>query len=184
MIYSRQELKKLGFTRIGKNVQISKLVKFYALKGKIGANSRIDDYCIIKGNIEIGRNVHIGAFSYLAAVGSNIKIKELTGVSARCTFIATSDDFIGNYLTNPTVDKKFRKIIKKDILIGRNVSIGTGAIILPGAKIKDSASIISGSIVNQKIKSGYIYGNVRVNKYYLKKKIELINKKIRNFKKK
>ena len=41
--FSVKELKKKGFKKIGKNVQISKNVNFYNFKGSIGSNCRIDD---------------------------------------------------------------------------------------------------------------------------------------------
>ena len=47
--FSTKELKKKGFIKVGKNVQISKNVNFYNFKGSIGSNCRIDDYCVFIG---------------------------------------------------------------------------------------------------------------------------------------
>lgn len=179
--FSINELKSLGFKKIGKNVQISKLVKFYQFNGTIGSSTRIDDFCVLKGNIEIGRNVHISSFSYLAAVGSKITIGDLTGISSRTTIVSTSDDFSGDYLTNPTVNEKFRKIIKKRINIGKNVSLGSSVVLLPGANLGDSCSIISGSVVSKKVKSGSVYGCKRLNQIFFQKNLDKINKKINKF---
>ena len=49
--FSAKELKKKGFKKIGKNVQISKNVYFYNFKGSIGSNCRIDDNCVFVGKI-------------------------------------------------------------------------------------------------------------------------------------
>ena len=183
MFYSNDQLKKLGFKKIGKNVQISNLCRFYKFKGNVGNNTRIDDYCIFKGNINIGKNVHISSFCYFAAVESKISIGDLTGISNKVSIYGVSDDFIGNYLTNPTVDKKFRNIIKGEVQIGKNVSIGAHVIILPKSKIGDSVSVGASSIVNRKLKSGYIYVSTNSLKKVIKKDVKLINKKLKNFKK-
>jgi len=183
MFYSNDQLKKLGFKKIGKNVQISNLCRFYEFEGKVGNNTRIDDYCIFKGNINIGKNVHISSFCYFAAVGSKITIGDLTGISNKVSIYGVSDDFIGNYLTNPTVDKKFRNIIKGDVHIGKNVSIGAHVLILPKSKIGDSVSVGASSIVNRELKSGYVYVSTNSLKKVIKKDMKSINKKLKNFKK-
>jgi len=54
--FSVTELKKKGFKKIGKNVQISKNVNFYKFHGSIGSNCRIDDNCIFIGKISIGNH--------------------------------------------------------------------------------------------------------------------------------
>ena len=183
MYYSYEELLKIGFKRIGKNVKVSRLAKFYAFKGSIGNNSRIDDFAILKGNIKIGRNVHISSFDYLAAVGSLITIGNYTGISANVLIFSVTDDYFGNFMTNPTVDKKFRKTIKGPVKIGENVSIGAGSVLLPNIKIGHSASIGALSLVNRNVKSGYIYLN-RGNETYMKiKDTNVIKKKIKKFKK-
>ena len=183
MFYSNDQLKKLGFKKIGKNVQISNLCRFYKFKGNVGNNTRIDDYCIFKGNINIGKNVHISSFCYFAAVESKISIGDLTGISNKVSIYGVSDDFIGNYLTNPTVDKKFRNIIKGEVQIGKNGSIGAHVLILPKTKIGDSVSVGASSIVNRNLKSGYVYVSTNSLKKVIKKDVKLINKRLKNFKK-
>ena len=183
--YSKEELKSLGFKKIGSDAKISRSVKIYGFTGTIGSKSRIDDYTILKGNIDIGSYVHISSFCYFAAVGSYIKIGKLTGISARTSIFAVTDDFIGDYLTNPTVNKKFRNIIKGDVLIGNNISIGANSLILPDIKIADHSSIAAFSIINKNIlKKGSIYGNNIKTKKIYQKNIDRILKKQKKFLKK
>ena len=113
MYYTNRELKNLGFSRVGKNVQVSKLAQFYSIKGSIGDNSRIDDFAILKGHITIGKYVHISSFDYLASVGGLISIGNYTGISANVSIYSVTDDYIGNYMTNPTVKTKFRNITEE-----------------------------------------------------------------------
>jgi acetyltransferase-like isoleucine patch superfamily enzyme len=59
-----------------------------------------------------------------------------------------SDDFRNNYICD-------------DIIIGNNVWIGGGAIILAGSKIGDNSVIAAGTIVNTTIPSNTVYYNKR-----------------------
>jgi galactoside O-acetyltransferase len=61
--YSEIELSKLGLKDYGKNVLISKKCSIYSPeKISIGNNVRIDDFCILSGNIILGSNIHISTF--------------------------------------------------------------------------------------------------------------------------
>ena len=65
--YSKDELKKIGFKSIGKNVKISTKTSIYEPeKMEIGDNSRIDDFCLLSGKISIGKFVHIVPYCNLA----------------------------------------------------------------------------------------------------------------------
>ncbi|MBK2297214.1 acyltransferase, partial [Francisella philomiragia] len=58
--YTEEQLGKLGFKYVGKNVKISDKASIYNHDQiEIGDNSRIDDFCVISGKLQIGRNVHI-----------------------------------------------------------------------------------------------------------------------------
>jgi dTDP-4-amino-4,6-dideoxy-D-glucose acyltransferase len=53
--YTEIELKQIGFKSIGENVLISKKCSIYGEQNiSIGNRVRIDDYCILVGNITIG----------------------------------------------------------------------------------------------------------------------------------
>ena len=63
--YSRDELKKLGLKSFGKNIQISRNTKIYdPEKLSIKNNVRIDDFCILTGNIVLGNYIHISPFCW------------------------------------------------------------------------------------------------------------------------
>jgi len=68
--YSTQELKKMGFGSIGKDVRISKAATLYNNhRIFIGDNVRIDNFCVLalsgKAKLFIGSNVHISVFSFI-----------------------------------------------------------------------------------------------------------------------
>ena len=62
--YTNDELLDLGFQCVGSHVLISRKASLYGTKGmQIGDNVRIDDFCILSGEITLGSNIHIGAYS-------------------------------------------------------------------------------------------------------------------------
>ena len=77
--YSEEELLKIGFKSIGKGCLISRKTSFYGVdKISIGNNVRIDDFCILSGNITLGNNIHISA--YVALYGAEgIVFEDYTG---------------------------------------------------------------------------------------------------------
>ncbi len=67
--YSNDELKKIGFKSIGKNIKISTKASIYEPENiEIGDRSRIDDFCLLSGKISIGKFVHLAPYCNLAGV--------------------------------------------------------------------------------------------------------------------
>ena len=58
--FSESELKAIGFLKYGKNVLVSRKASIYNPEQMIlGDNIRIDDFCILSGNIKLGSYIHI-----------------------------------------------------------------------------------------------------------------------------
>lgn len=78
-IFSYEELKKMGFRSLGKEVKIWKTACFYNRdKISIGDFVEIKSFCIIEGNVFLEQNVSIGEFCYLSAMINHIVIKKNT----------------------------------------------------------------------------------------------------------
>jgi len=163
MFYSREELEKIGFKSIGENVLISDKTSIYNPQNiEIGSNVRIDDFCVISaGNkgIIIGNNVHIAVFCSLIGQGEII-LKNFSGLSSRVSIYSSTDDYSGNYLTNPTVDDKFTNVISGDVILGKHVIVGSGSLILPNVSVGDFSSVAALSMVSKDVESGVIVGGV------------------------
>ena len=179
--FSVKELKKKGFKKIGKNVQISKNVNFYNFKGSIGSNCRIDDNCVFIGKISIGNYVHIAAFNLLSASRHNNKItvSSFTGIGPRCYISCSTEDYLADDISNPTINKKLRKnIIFSDIAIGENVLVGAGCTIIPRNKKKinigNNVSIATNTIIFNTIRNN----SVVYNPYFFKNNSLKIKKNI------
>ena len=146
--YSEEENKKLGFQMIGKNVKISRKACIYGAENiVIGNNVRIDDFCILSGKIKVGDYIHIAAYSALYAGDAGIIIQDFTNISSKVVIYAVSDDYSGEYMTNPLIPEKYKNTIKKEVFIEENVIIGSGCTILPGVTLKEGSSFGSMSLV-------------------------------------
>lgn len=148
--YSKEELSQLGLNKYGENVLISRNTAIYGADNiKIGDNVRIDDFCILSGKIILGNNVHVSAGVLIFAGDYGVILNDYSGVSSRTAIYAASDDYSGEYMTNPTVPDEFRNVIGGTVYIGKHALIGTGCTILPGVKINDGASVGAMSLINK-----------------------------------
>jgi galactoside O-acetyltransferase len=157
--YSKNELVEIGFKSIGDNVLISNRCSIYNPKNiELGNNVRIDDFCVISagnGGIKLGNNVHIAIFCSLMG-NEEIVMKDFSGLSSRVSIYTSTDDYSGEFMTNPTVNKEFPNVISGKVILGKHVIIGAGTIILPNVEIEDYSAIGSLSLVNKNISESKI----------------------------
>lgn len=159
--YSQEELAKLGLKCYGKDVLISKKASIYGVADiALGNNVRIDDFCVLSGNIRIGNYVHIAVYSALFGGQAGIEMKDFSGLSSKSVIYAASDNYSGSTLTNPTVSEKYRGLIERRVTVGRHVVVGTGSTILPGVEIGDGCAIGSMSLVNKSLEQWGIYAGI------------------------
>lgn len=158
--YKPFELKEFGFKSVGINVLISRKTSFYNPSNIcIGNHVRIDDYCVIaagEGGILIGSHVHIAIMSSIQGKG-RVTISDFCGLSSRVAIYSSSDDYSGEFLTNPTVPNEFRGVTDGDVFLGKHVIIGSGSVILPNVVLEEGVAIGALSLVNMNCESYYIY---------------------------
>ena len=147
---SQSEILKMGFAKVGNNVQISERASFYGIdKISLGNNVRIDDFCVLSagaGGIEIGNYIHIAVYSLLIGAGK-ITIEDYCNISSRVSIYSSSDDPSGEMLTNPTVPSHLTNVIKKDVTLKKHVLVFGNTTILPGVTLNEGAVIGSHSLV-------------------------------------
>lgn len=155
---SETQLKNLGFKFLGANVKISDKASLYNCDQiSIDTNSRIDDFCVVSGNISIGKNVHLAPFTLLAGGSEGITMEDFSGCAYHVQIFSQSDDYSGRTLTNPTVPAKFKKETKKAVIIRKHVIIGTSSIVFPGVEIMEGCSIGAMTLVNKSTQPWGIY---------------------------
>lgn len=163
--YNEEELKLLGFKKYGKKVLISKKASIYNPSSMvIGDYVRVDDFCILSGDICFGNYIHISAYSSIFAGNAGVEIGDFSGISSRCAIYAISDDYSGNFLSNAMAPSQYRNVESKKVTIGKHVIIGTGSTVLPGANIADCISIGCMSLVNKSLSVSGIYCGIPVKR--------------------
>ena len=95
--------------------------------------------------------------------------------------IGISDDYSGKSMTNPTVNKKFKKTKESSVMIGKHAIIGTNSLVLPGGSLDDYSALGSMSLLNKKINKFEIFFGVPARK--LKKRSKEILKTFKQYKK-
>ena len=162
--YTTDEINSLGFKLVGENVLISKKASFYGIENiSLGNNVRIDDFCILSGKITLGSHIHISA--YCALYGTyGIEMQDYTGLSPRCTVFSATDDFSGNYLISPMVDKELTNVSGGKVLIEKFSQIGAGTVILPKLTIEEGVAVGAMSLVNKTLTKRTIYAGIPAKK--------------------
>lgn len=182
--YTNEELKIFGFKEIGENVFISRKASIYSPnKISIGNNVRIDDFCILSGNIKIGNYVHISAFCALYGK-YGIEISDYCGCSPRCILFSASDDFSGEYMVSPMVDDKYTKVSGGPIKMEKYSQLGANSIVMPNITISEGAATGTFTFINKNLDLWKIYIGIPV-KYYSDRKqnIKELSYKFENEKK-
>jgi galactoside O-acetyltransferase len=152
-----EDIATIGFKKVGSNVLISRLAQFYGAKNmEIGDNVRIDDFCILSGEIKLGSHIHIAA--YCALYGKfGIEMKDYTGLSPRRTIFSANDDFSGNYLISPMVPEQFTNVTGGKVILKRFVQIGTNSVILPNVTLNEGVAVGAMSLVKKNLDEWGIY---------------------------
>lgn len=152
-----EELNMLKLAKCGKNVLISKFAKIvHPEKLKIGNNVRIDNYCVLIGDISIGDYVHIAAFSLISG-HCGIEIEAFCSISARVTLYSVIDDYSGEFLVNPTLPRQYRSELSGRICLQKHVALGIGATIFPRVTIGEGAVVGAHSLVVLPLKEWGVY---------------------------
>ena len=163
--FSEDALVNLKLKYLGKNVKISEKASIQNPSLlSIGDNSRIDDFCVVSGNVEIGKNVHLAVYSHISGGNAGVVMEDFSGLAFGVHVVAESDDYTGESLTNPTVPMEYKKPICKKIRIGKHVIIGAQSVVLPGASIGEGSAIGALTLVNRTLPEWGVYSGVPARK--------------------
>lgn len=156
--YTPAELKKLKFKAIGKDVLISRYVRIYSIKDiEIGSNVRIDDFCLLSGNIKIGSHVHISAYASLCGGDAGVVLENFVNISEKVVIFAKTDDFSGATLTNPTIPEKYKNVLEAEVILKKHAIVGVGSSILPGVTMGEGSVLGAKSLLKKSIEPWSIY---------------------------
>lgn len=162
---SRDALEALGFASLGRNVKISDKASIYgAEQMHVGDNSRIDDFCVISGRVELGRNVYVGPFALVAGGTPGIVMEDFVTLSYHTQIFTQSDDYSGATMTNPTVPARYKTEVKEPVRLCRHSIVGAGAIVMPGVTLSDGTSVGAAALVRDTTEPWSIYAGVPARK--------------------
>ena len=145
---------------------------------ELNENVLIDDFVFFNGGKKsvVSNNVHIAAFTSIVGGGS-LHLDSFSGISGGCRLITAVDDFMGEYLTNPTVPIEYRKVNVGFVNIGKHALVGSNCVVLPNLSIGDGTIVAAGSIVNENLDSWSIYSGA----HPIKKITEILKNDLLNF---
>jgi acetyltransferase-like isoleucine patch superfamily enzyme len=124
----------------------------------VGEYSQIDDFAFINAGklCRIGRFVHIASFVSIIG-GGEFSIDDFSGFSAGCRVITGTDDYLGPFMTNPTVPREFTNYLISRVTIEKHVIVGTNAVIFPGVTIGEGAAVAACAVVRRDLAPWGVY---------------------------
>lgn len=160
--YTEDELRNLGLKFYGKDVKLSRYARIYSPdKITIGDNVRIDDFCILSGDITIGSHIHISA--YVALYGRmGIELEDYTGISPMSAIYSAMDDFSGDYLIGPIHPEEKTNVTGGKICLKKYSQVGTHSVIFPNVTIGEGSIVGACSLVKHSIDDWGIYAGTPV----------------------
>ncbi|MBD9663190.1 acyltransferase [Variovorax sp. VRV01] len=159
------ELKKVGFKKIGKGVKISRNANIYDPELiELGDYCRIDDFCVISGAICFGMFIHVTPMCLLAGGTIGLTIGDFSTFAYGVKIFTQSDDYSGETMCNSLIPKKYKKEIFRKTTIGRQVIVGAGTTIMPGASIGEGCAIGAMSLVLKPTDPWGVYAGVPIRK--------------------
>lgn len=166
---SQDELNKIGFASVGKEVFISDKASIYnASKITLGSYVRIDDFCLLSAGdegIEIGNYVHISCYGCLIG-RSKITIHDFVAISIKATILSSNSDFSGDTLPSlqefekVDINKDLFSVISKPVVLETHSGIGAHSMVLPGVTVGTGSVVGAHSMVYENLNPwGIYFGN-------------------------
>lgn len=158
---SSEEIAKLGFKSVGKDVKISdKAIIYDCEQIEIGDHSRIDDFCLISGTVVIGKYCHITPMCMIAGGRPGVYLDDFVTIAYGVKIYSQTDDYSGKTLTNSLIPKQYKKEILLPVNLNRHVIIGANSTVMPGVSIAEGCSVGAMSLVNKSTEPWGIYFGV------------------------
>lgn len=127
----------------------------------------------------IGSHVHLSSNCELyTANNAYIRIGNYVGISSHVSFYAQTDDYVGPYMSNPTVPQRFRNVSEEDVILDELVLIGPQSVVLPGVHVGEACSFGANCLINKSTPPGGVYVGSPCRRIH-ERDIEEIQKKAR-----
>ena len=165
--YEAQELRAMGLGAVGEGVRIAKncLIVGDLSKISLGNHTRIDAFTslIATGPLTLGAQVHVASYCHLSA-GDGITLEDFSGLSQGVQLYSRTDDYSGEWMTNPTVPGEYTRIIAGPVVVGRHAILGANTVVLPGVTVGEGCSIGAQSLVKESLAPWGMYAGCPVRR--------------------
>lgn len=169
--YDQDQLVRMGFRKLGRNVKISDKASIYNPElMEVGDNSRIDDFCVISGQIKIGNFNHITPMCLIAGGQPGIVFEDFCTVAYGVKIFSQSDDYSGETLVNSLIPKKYKNEKFESVRLGRHVIVGAGSIVMPGVHLAEGCSVGAMTLMNKSTQPWGIYAGCPARRIKERKK--------------
>ena len=179
--YSDEELLSMGFKTIGKDCKISRNAKFYGISNiSMGDNVRIDDFCIVSGNVTFGSHIHVSP--YVALYGAlGLLFEDYSGISGHSVIYSAMDDFGGDYLVGSVHPEELTNVTGGLVTIQKFSQIGVNCVVFPNLVIEEGVAVGACSLVTKSLSSWGIYVGIPAERLKDRKKnmIQLVKNQMR-----
>lgn len=180
--YTEEQLIKHGIKSVGENVRIAKNCTIVGLdKITIGDNVRIDGFTTIiatgDGFLNMGSYIHIGGLTTILA-SSGVVMHDFSCLSHGVKIYTKSDDYSGEFMTNPTVPAHLTNVQSGEVVIGRHAIVGTQSSIMPDIQLAEGSAIGANSLVTKNTQEWSIYAGSPARKIKERKRNPLMLEKL------
>lgn len=130
----------------------------------ISSTARVDSFCKLEcgEGITISDFVHVASFCHLNIGGGKLTLEEGSSCASGVKIVTGSNVPGPNRSCSAVAPGN---VIKRSYVhIGKNTTLFTGAIILPGITIGEGAIIAAGAVVTQDVPPGETWGGVPARK--------------------
>jgi galactoside O-acetyltransferase len=149
----------LGLSNVGQDVVVWPQAKIVSPEViSLGDSVIIDDFVLLMGGAKttIGSFVHLASFVSVVG-GGEFVMEDFAGISSGGRVYTGNDDYLGGYLTGPTVPFPYRIPIRSFVHIKKHAIIGANTVILPGVIIGEGVAIGAGSVVIKECEPWTVY---------------------------
>lgn len=158
---TEEQIHAMRFRFAGTGVKISTRCAIYDAQSiSIGHFSRIDDFCILSGQLTIGDHCHLTPQCLLAGGRPGVELADFCTLAYGVKIFAQSDDYSGESLTNSTVPREFKQEKFAPVRLKRHVIVGANSCILPGVTVEEGCSVGAMSLLTRSTEPWGIYYGV------------------------
>ena len=159
---SEEEVSRMGFRHCGSGVMISDRAAIYDRHTiTISDNCRIDDFCLLSGELIIGPYTHLAPYAMLAGGEAGINIGKYVTIAYGVKVFSETDDYSGNGLVGSLVPRRLKTTLEKGtIFIGDFCILGTNSTIMPGARLEEGVAVGAHTLVKTNLEGWGVYCGV------------------------